>query len=138
MRKIVLLSLALLACLCLGSCNKNKNKTTDPLQSTTWTAYDEDYLMVLKFELGTVSTFYIGDENLNRRSEVSYAPYTLAEETRLTFNNLNGKMDNERFRIKTGTLDGDAMTIVYDRWTSASGIDSPKQHKQAVFKKRTK
>lgn len=137
MRKTLFLTLALLACLGLGSCDKNKNKTTDPLQSTVWTAYDNDYLMVLKFELGTVASFYIGDENLNRRNDVAYSPYTLTDNTRLSFSSLNGRMDNERFRFKTGTLDGDSMTVVYDRWTSVSGIDSPKEHKQAVFTKRT-
>ena len=137
MRKTVLLSLALLSCLCLGSCNRNKGKTQDPLSSTTWTAYDGDYLMVLKFELGTTASFYIGDENLNRRNSVSYSPYTLADDTKISFSGLNGSMESVRYRFKTGTLDGNAMSVNYDRWTTTtSGMEGQKEHLQAVFKKR--
>lgn len=138
MRKTLLLSLVLLACLGLTSCNKNKNKNTDPLTSTTWTARDGDYLLVLKFELGSIATFYVGNENLDRRGEVAYSTYTLTDNTRVSFADFNGRMDNERFRFKSGTLDGDAMSVAYDRWTSVSGVDSPKQHLQAVFRKQTK
>ena len=135
-RTLIYISLAILAILCLGSCNKNKDKTKDPLKSTIWTAYDGDYLMVLKFELGTLSTFYVGNENLERKGPVSNSQYTLTDDTKITFANLNGSIDNERFRFKTGTLDGNSMTISYDRWTSASGMDSDKKHLQAIFKKR--
>ena len=135
-RSLIYISLAILALLSLGSCDKDKGKTKDPLKSTTWTAYDGDYLMVLKFELGTLSTFYVGNENLERKGPVSNSAYTLTDDTKITFSNLNGSIDNERFRFKTATLDGNSMTVNYDRWTTASGIDSEKKHLQAVFKKR--
>jgi hypothetical protein len=135
-RSLFYIALAILALLSLGSCDKDKGKTKDPLNSTTWTAYDGDYLMVLKFDLGTLSTFYVGNENLERKGPVSSSAYTLTDDTKITFSNLNGSIDNERFRFKTGTLNGDSMTVNYDRWTSASGIDSEKKHLQAVFKKR--
>ena len=139
MRKTLLLSLILLACLGLTSCDKNKNKNTDPLASTTWTAQEDDYLLVLKFELGSVATFYVGDESLNRRSEVSYSAYTLTDNTRVSFADLNGRMDSERFRFKNATVDGNAMIVSFDRWTSASGsTDTPKVHRQVIFNKRTK
>ena len=135
--KWILLSLAVLACIGLASCNKDKDKTKDPLRSTTWTAYDEDDLMVLRFELGTLSSFYIGDNNLNRLSPASGSSYTLSEDqTRISFTDLNGSYNDNKYRFKTATLDGDSMTVLYDRWTTASGIDSPKQHLQAVFKKK--
>ena len=130
------LAVVLITCLTVTSCNKNKGKTKDPLSSTTWTAYDGDFLMVLKFELGTRATFYVGDNNLDRIGPVSTSAYTLTDNTKLSFADLNGSMDVTRYRFKTGTLDGDAMTIVYDRWTSASGIDGQKTHLQAVFKKK--
>ena len=90
--KILLLVLASVACLSLTSCNKNKDKKNDPLRSTTWTAYDQDDLMVLKFELGTLSTFYIGDNNLQRKGEVGSSAYTL-KDSKIVFNNLNGAYD---------------------------------------------
>ena len=134
--KILLLVLAAVACLFLTSCNKNKDKKNDPLRSTTWTAYDQDDLMVLKFELGTLSTFYIGDNNLQRKGDVGSSAYTLTD-SKIVFNNLNGAYDNKQFHFKSGTLDGDAMTIRYDRWTTVAGMDSPKESLQAVFKKHT-
>lgn len=134
--KLILLTLAVFACIGLTSCNKNKDKQKDPLASTTWTAYDGDYLMVLKFEMGTTAVFYIGDESLSRRSEVSYSLYTLTDDTKLSFSDFNGSMENVRYRFKAGTLNGDTMTVNYDRWTSASGMDSQKQHLQAVFRKQ--
>ncbi len=135
-KTLLLLTLAVLAALTLVSCNKNKGKTKDPLNATTWTAYDGDYLMVLKFEMGTLATFYVGDKNLNRLGPVSTSAYTLTDDTKLSFSNFNGSMDVTRYRFKTGTLDGDSMTIAYDRWTTSSGMDSPKEHLQAVFKKK--
>ena len=134
--KILLLVLASVACLSLTSCNKNKDKKNDPLRSTTWTAYDQDDLMVLKFELGTLSTFYIGDNNLQRKGEVGSSAYTL-KDSKIVFNNLNGAYDTKQFHFKSGTLDGDAMTVRYDRWTTVAGMDSPKESIQAVFKKHT-
>ena len=134
--KILLLVLASVACLSLTSCNKNKDKKNDPLRSTTWTAYDQDDLMVLKFELGTLSTFYIGDNNLQRKGEVGSSAYTL-KDSKIVFNNLNGAYDTKQFHFKSGTLDGDAMTVRYDRWTTVAGMDSPKESLQAVFKKHT-
>ena len=41
-KTLLLLTLAVLAALTLVSCNKNKGKTKDPLNATTWTAYDGD------------------------------------------------------------------------------------------------
>ena len=135
-KTLLLLALAVLAALTLVSCDKNKGKTKDPLNATTWTAYDGDNLMVLKFELGTLATFYVGDRNLNRVGPASNSAYTLTDDTKISFANLEGSMDVTRYRFKTGTLDGDAMTVVYDRWTHSSGMDSPKEHTQAVFKKK--
>ena len=57
---------AFCAALTLVSCDKDKGKTKDPLNATTWTAYDGDNLLVLKFDLGTRATFYVGDKNLER------------------------------------------------------------------------
>ena len=93
--------------------------------------------MVLKFELGTLSTFYIGDNNLQRKGEVGSSAYTL-NDSKIVFNNLNGSYDNKQFHFKSGTLDGDAMTVRYDRWTTVAGMDSPKESIQAVFKKYVK
>ena len=135
-KALVILTLAVLAAMTLVSCNKDKGKTKDPLNATAWTAYDGDYLMVLRFELGTLATFYVGDNNLERRGPASNSAYSLTDDTKVTFANLNGSMDNTRFRFKTGTLDGNSMTVTYDRWTTSSGIDSPKEHLQAVFKKK--
>ena len=135
--KFILLVLASVACLTLTSCNKNKDKKNVPLRSTTWTAYDQDDMMVLKFELGTLSTFYIGDNNLQRKGEVGSSAYTL-NDSKIVFNNLNGSYDNKQFHFKSGTLDGDAMTVRYDRWTTVAGMDSPKESIQAVFKKHVK
>ena len=134
-RTLILLSLTLLTALGAVSC-KDKDKDTDPLRSTTWSAYDGDNLMVLKFELGTPSFFYIGDNNLERKGPVSVSPYTLTDNTRIFFVDLNGSYENERYRFKTGTLDGDALTVQYDRWTSAGGHDDVKTHTQAVFRKK--
>lgn len=136
-RLLSLIAIALLAGLLAISCNKKKDKVNDPLRSTTWTALDGDNLMILKFELGTLSTFYIGDNNLNRKSNVSSSAYTLTDDTKVTFADLNGSYNNEKYRFKTGILDGDAMTVSYDRWTTAAGMDGPKEHIQAVFKKHT-
>lgn len=135
-RTLVILTLAVLAAMTLVSCDKDKGKTKDPLNATTWTAYDGDYLMVLRFELGTLATFYVGDNNLERKGPVSNSAYTLTDDTKVTFANLNGSMDNTRFRFKTGTLDGSSLTVAYDRWTTSSGMDSPKEHLQTVFKKK--
>ena len=135
-KTLLLLTLAVMAALTLVSCNKNKGKTKDPLNATTWTAYDGDYLMVLKFEMGTLATFYVGDKNLNRLGPVSNSAYTLTDDTKISFANFNGSMNVTRYRFKTGTLDGDSMAIAYDRWTTSSGMDSPKEHLQAVFKKK--
>ena len=135
-KSLVLLTLAVLAALTLVSCNKNKGKTKDPLNATTWTAYDGDYLMVRKFELGKLATFYVGDNNLERKGPVSNSTYTLTDDTKISFANLDGIMDVTHYRFKTGTLDGNSMTVAYDRWTTASGMDSPKEHLQAVFKKK--
>lgn len=134
--KLILLSLAVLACVGFTSCNKDKDKNKDPLNSTTWTAYDGDDLMVLRFELGTISSFYIGDNNLNRLGPASGSAYTLTDNTKIAFADLNGSYNNNKYRFKTGTLSGDSMTVSYDRWTTASGIDSQKEHLQAVFKKK--
>ena len=135
-RTLVILTLAVFAAMTLVSCDKDKGKTKDPLNATTWTAYDGDYLMVLRFELGTLATFYVGDNNLERKGPVSNSAYTLTDDTKVTFANLNGSMDNTRFRFKTGTLDGSSLTVAYDRWTTSSGMDSPKEHLQTVFKKK--
>ena len=135
-RTLVILTLAVLAAMTLVSCDKDKGKTKDPLNATTWTAYDGDYLMVLRFELGTLATFYVGDNNLERKGPVSNSAYTLTDDTKVNFANLNGSMDNTRFRFKTGTLDGSSLTVAYDRWTTSSGMDSPKEHLQTVFKKK--
>ena len=135
-RTFILLSLAFLTVLTAVSC-KDKNKENDPLRSTTWSAYDGDNLMVLKFDLGTIATFYIGNSNLERVGAASVSPYTLTDNTRISFTDLNGSYENERYRFKTGTLDGDAMEIRYDRWTFAGGHDGEKEHKQAVFRKKT-
>ncbi|MBR1576599.1 MAG: hypothetical protein IJ654_09165 [Bacteroidales bacterium] len=134
-KTLILLSLTLMTVLVSVSCNK-KNKDTDPLRSTTWSAYDGDNLMVLKFELGTIATFYIGNNNLDRVGNASMSSYTLTDNTRISFADLNGSYENERYRFKTGTLDGDSMVILYDRWTSAGGLDGEKTHTQAVFRKK--
>ncbi len=134
--KLILLSLAILACVSFTACNKDKDKVNDPLKSTIWTAYDGDDLMVLRFELGTLSSFYIGDKNLNRLGPASGSTYTLTDNTKIAFADLNGSYNNNKYRFKTGTLSGDSMTINYDRWTTATIIDSQKEHLQAVFKKK--
>ena len=125
-----------MACLSLVSCNKNKNKTKDPLNGTTWTAYHQDNLLVLQFNLGTVSTFFVGDNNLKPRGTVSSSAYTLTDDTKISFADLNGSIDTDRYRFKTAVLDGDAMQVKYDHWTYAGGIESTKEHLQAVFKKK--
>ena len=136
-KTLLLLTLTILAALTLVSCDKNKGKTKDPLNATTWTASDGDYLMVLKFDLGTRATFFVGDKNLNPAGPVSNAAYTLTDDTKISFVNLEGSIDVTHYRFKTGTLDGDAMTVAYDRWTHSSGMDSPKEHFPAVvFKKK--
>ena len=88
-KTLLLLTLAVMAALTLVSCNKNKGKTKDPLNATTWTAYDGDYLMVLKFEMGTLATFYVGDKDLNRLGPVSNSAYTLTDDTKISFANFN-------------------------------------------------
>ena len=138
-RHILLLSLALVSALGMSSCSK-KETNTDPLQATLWYAQDEynGNMMVLRFELGTLSSFYIGDNNLDRLPDASPSgsTYTLTDDTRVTFLDLNGSYNNDRYRFKSATLDGDTMLVSYDRWTSASSIDSQKQHLQTLFRKK--
>ena len=135
-KTLVLLTVAFWAALTLVSCDKDKGKTKDPLNATTWTAYDGDNLLVLKFDLGTRATFYVGDKNLERIGPASNSAYLLTDDTKITFASLNGSIDVTRYRFKTGTLDGDSMTVTYDRWTYSSGIESPKDHITNTFKKK--
>ena len=136
-KTLLLLTIAVLAALALVSCDKNKGKTKDPLNGTTWTAYDGDYLMVLKFDLGTRATFFVGDKNLNPAGPVSNSSYTLTDDTKISFANLKGSMDVTRYRFKTGTLNGDSMTITYDRWTASAAMESLIEHfPDVVFKKK--
>ena len=134
--KLFLLALAIVACFGLNSCDKNKNKTKDPLNGTTWTAYHGDNLLVLQFNLGTISTFFVGDNNLKPRDRASSAPYTITDNTQITFGDLSGYLDSDYYRFKSAKLDGDAMQVNYDHWTKAAGMESPKEHLQAVFKKK--
>jgi len=135
-RKLLFFSLAALTCLCLASCNKDKDKVKDPLNATIWTAYDSDNLMVLRFNLGTVATFFIGDDNLQPKGTVFTANYTLADDTKITFVDLDGSLDTDFYRLKNAVLDGETMTVKYDRWTQAAGIVGQHEHLQAVFKKK--
>jgi hypothetical protein len=130
--KWILLSLAVLACIGLASCNKDKDKTKDPLRSTTWTAYDEDDLMVLRFELGTISSFYIGDNNLNRLSPASGSSFTLSEDqTRISFTELNEtagmgmRVDEDEWKAQFAGVNTDSFTLNKAGGSTAAGeIDS--------------
>lgn len=134
--KLFLLALAVVACFGLNSCDKNKNKTKDPLNGTTWSAYQGDNLLVLQFNLGTISTFFVGDNNFKPRGNAVSAPYTLTDDTKITFSELNGSYGDDRYHFKTATLDGDSMKVSLDHWTNAAGMDSDKEHLQLVFKKK--
>ena len=90
---------AFCAALTLISCDKDKGKTKDPLNATTWTAYDGDNLLVLKFDLGTRATFYVGDKNLERIGPASNSAYLLTDDTKITFASLNGSIDVIRRRF---------------------------------------
>ena len=135
-KTLVLLTVAVCAALTLVSCDKNKGKTKDPLSATAWTAEIDDYQMVLKFELGTLATFYVGDKNLQRIGPVSNSAYTLTDDTKISFANLSGGIDVNHYRFKTGTLNGDYMTVTYERWTTVSGMESDHRQDNVTFKKK--
>ena len=127
---------AFCAALALVSCDKDKGKTKDPLNATTWTAEIDDYQMVLKFDMGTRATYYVGDKNLERIGPVSYSVYVLKDDTKIIFNNLSGGIDVNHYRFKTGTLNGDYMEVAYERWTTVSGIESGHKQDNVTFKKK--